>query len=182
MANDSGTGIAQIFAVRYPHRLRSLVLTNGDVHDNWPPSDFAGFTDRVKAGELAEIIATFDADHGAYRAGDGLGGAYQHPEKVADADIDAYIKPYVDRPAQVRDLERFILAFDNAQTVAIEQDLEDLNVPTLIVWGTGDIFFDEQWARWLERVIPGGALAGDARRGGVALARGAGRGTERRDR
>jgi pimeloyl-ACP methyl ester carboxylesterase len=52
VANDSGTGIAQIFAVRHPGRLRSLVLTNGDVHDNWPPADFAGFTDRVKAGEL----------------------------------------------------------------------------------------------------------------------------------
>jgi pimeloyl-ACP methyl ester carboxylesterase len=59
VANDSGVGIAQIFTVNQPHRVRSLVLTNGDVHDNWPPADFAGFTDRVKAGELPQIIQRF---------------------------------------------------------------------------------------------------------------------------
>lgn len=80
VANDSGVGIAQIFAVHHPSRLRSLVLTNGDVHDNWPPADFAGFTDRVKAGELPQIIQRFNTDHDAYRSPDGLGGAYQHPD------------------------------------------------------------------------------------------------------
>ncbi|HET7765581.1 MAG TPA: alpha/beta fold hydrolase, partial [Burkholderiales bacterium] len=37
VGNDSGGAIAQIFAANYPHRLRSLVLTNCDVHDGWPP-------------------------------------------------------------------------------------------------------------------------------------------------
>ena len=37
VANDSGGAIAQIFAAHHPERLRSLVLTNCDVHDGWPP-------------------------------------------------------------------------------------------------------------------------------------------------
>ncbi len=37
VGNDSGGAIAQIFAAHYPQRLRSLVLTNCDVHDGWPP-------------------------------------------------------------------------------------------------------------------------------------------------
>ena len=37
IANDSGGAIAQIFAAHHPQRLTSLVLTNCDVHDGWPP-------------------------------------------------------------------------------------------------------------------------------------------------
>ena len=28
-------------------------------------------------------------------------------------------------------------------------------MPTLIVWGTGDEFFDVRWAEWLRDTIPG---------------------------
>jgi pimeloyl-ACP methyl ester carboxylesterase len=34
-------------------------------------------------------------------------------------------------------------------------DLRQLNVPTLIVWGTADQFFDLSWAYWLRDTIPG---------------------------
>jgi pimeloyl-ACP methyl ester carboxylesterase len=37
VANDSGGAVAQIFAARHPERIRSLTLTNCDVHDNYPP-------------------------------------------------------------------------------------------------------------------------------------------------
>src|SRR6202020_3440377 len=43
VGNDSGAGIAQIFAVLYPERIRSLTLTDGDTHDNWPPEAFKPF-------------------------------------------------------------------------------------------------------------------------------------------
>lgn len=155
VANDSGTGIAQIFTAQNPRRVRSLVLTNGDVHDNWPPAGFAGFTDRVRNGELPAILGRFATDHDYYRSDDGLRGAYQYPDQVSDAEIEAYIIPYRDNPNQVKDLERFILAFDPAQTVRLETRLKQLDVPTLVVWGTGDIFFDQRWAYWLADTIPG---------------------------
>jgi pimeloyl-ACP methyl ester carboxylesterase len=37
IGNDSGGGIAQIFAALKPDRVRTLTLTNCDTHDNWPP-------------------------------------------------------------------------------------------------------------------------------------------------
>jgi hypothetical protein len=37
VGNDSGGGIAQIFAAHNSQRVRSLALTNCDAHDNWPP-------------------------------------------------------------------------------------------------------------------------------------------------
>ncbi len=33
--------------------------------------------------------------------------------------------------------------------------LRELTVPTLVVWGTGDAFFDVSWAYWLRDTIPG---------------------------
>jgi pimeloyl-ACP methyl ester carboxylesterase len=39
--------------------------------------------------------------------------------------------------------------------LAAEPALKRLTVPTLVVWGTGDVFFDRKWAYWLRDTIPG---------------------------
>ena len=39
--------------------------------------------------------------------------------------------------------------------LAAEPALARLQVPTLIVWGTGDMFFKPKWAYWLRDTIPG---------------------------
>ncbi len=43
VGNDSGGGIALIFAARHPERVRTLTLTDCDAHDNWPPEAFKPF-------------------------------------------------------------------------------------------------------------------------------------------
>src|SRR5215471_20417078 len=43
VGNDSGGGIAQIFAALYAERVRTLTLTDCDTHDNWPPEAFKPF-------------------------------------------------------------------------------------------------------------------------------------------
>jgi pimeloyl-ACP methyl ester carboxylesterase len=40
-------------------------------------------------------------------------------------------------------------------TLAAEPALVRLQVPTLIVWGTGDRAFRVKWAYWLRDTIPG---------------------------
>ncbi|WP_028934538.1 alpha/beta fold hydrolase [Pseudonocardia spinosispora] len=155
VANDSGTGIAQLFAVTYPSRLRTLTLTDGDVHDNWPPEPFAGFVQMVADGGLATTLRALADDPDVFRSVNGFGPAFEHPEKVGDDAVHAYLDPLLARPETLADLERFILAFDSAQTVRIKPELEKLRVSTLVVWGTADIFFDKRWAAWLADTIPG---------------------------
>src|ERR1700720_2468353 len=48
VGNDSGGGIAQIFAALNPELVRTLTLTNCDTHDNWPPEAFQPFVDMVE--------------------------------------------------------------------------------------------------------------------------------------
>src|SRR5262245_8200862 len=54
VGNDSGGGIAQIFAALNPERVRTLTLTNCDTHDNWPPEAFKPFVEMVAAGGLSK--------------------------------------------------------------------------------------------------------------------------------
>ena len=39
--------------------------------------------------------------------------------------------------------------------MAVTPQLGEITVPTLIVWGTGDAFFDISWAYGLQDTIPG---------------------------
>jgi pimeloyl-ACP methyl ester carboxylesterase len=155
VGNDSGGGICQIFAALYPARVRSLVLTDCDTHDNWPPEAFKGFVGMVAAGGLAETLEAMLADKSVYRSPQALGLAYEHPEGVTDDTIETYLRPHISSAQRLRDLERFVNAFDCRHTVNIEAELKLLRAPTLIAWGTDDVFFDLKWSRWLEEAIPG---------------------------
>lgn len=155
VGNDSGGGIALIFAARHPERVRTLTVTDCDAHDNWPPEPFKPFLSMAAAGGLGDTLNTMLGDKAVYRSPQALGPAYESPDKVTDETIETYLRPHVSAPQRLRDLERFLAAFDNAQTVTIEGALKRLEAPTLIVWGTDDIFFDVKWARWLEQTIPG---------------------------
>ena len=155
VGNDSGGGICQIFCALYSERVRSLTLTNCDTHDNWPPVAFQPFVAMVKAGGLRQTLDAMLSDKAIYRSPDALGPAYEHPEKLSDDTIERYLRPLVATEQRTRDLERFVNAFDNKHTVAIESKLKTLQAPTLIVWGTDDVYFDVKWSQWLSKTIPG---------------------------
>jgi pimeloyl-ACP methyl ester carboxylesterase len=153
VGNDSGGGICQIFAALYPQRLRSLVLTNCDAHDNWPPEAFQGFVAMVAAGGLGQTLKAMWADKAVYRSA--LEPAYERPEALADETIETYLRPFIESPVRLAELERFVNAFDCRHTLAIEDALRRLKVPTLIVWGTDDVYFPLEWSTWLQQTIPG---------------------------
>ena len=153
IGNDGGGGVSQIFAANNPHRIRSLTLTDCDTHDNWPPVAFQGFVDMCAAGGLRGTLAAMLADKAVFR--EGLAAAYQDAAAVSDDTIEAYLRPYFSPTDRVGELERFVAAFDCAQTKAIEGKLREIDAPTLIVWGTDDVFFDVKWAHWLADRIPG---------------------------
>jgi pimeloyl-ACP methyl ester carboxylesterase len=155
VGNDSGGGIAQIFAARNPARIRSLTLTDCDAHDNWPPEAFKPFLAMAAAGGLRGTLDAMLADKNVYRSAQALGPAYEHPEQVTDETIEAYLRPLVASEQRTRDFQRFLAAFDCRHTVAVETQLRTLKAPTLIVWGTDDVYFDVKWSRWLAETIPG---------------------------
>jgi pimeloyl-ACP methyl ester carboxylesterase len=153
IANDSGGGIAQIFAARHPELIRSLVLTNCDTHNNWPPKQAEPLHRLAIEGGLGAIGQRMLEDVAFARAGFAAG--FEHPDQLSPEDFRTWLEPLFNSPASARNLERFIIAFDNKQTVAVEPLLRKLEAPTLIVWGTSDVFFPVTWAYWLRDTIPG---------------------------
>jgi pimeloyl-ACP methyl ester carboxylesterase len=153
VANDSGGGICQIFAARHPQRIRSITLTNCDVHNNYPPEALRPLMKAVEDGRLAEIGRGLLADIGFARRFFGAG--LEHPERIPEETFNTYLEPLFSSTSSVRNLERFFEALDYKQNVAVEPLLRCLAAPTLIVWGTNDIFFPLKWAYWLRDTIPG---------------------------
>jgi pimeloyl-ACP methyl ester carboxylesterase len=161
VGNDSGGAIAQIFAAHHPERLTSLVLTNCDVHDGWPPRQVLPIMQHARKGTLAPIFQLMldqpDLARERHARGESvpLFRSYADPSIVTDEIIRLYLQPLLSSQYRIEAFQRYWLGFDHAHTVAIHSALKTLQVPTLIVWGLGDIFFDKTWAYWLKDTIPG---------------------------
>lgn len=161
VANDSGGAIAQIFAAHYPFRLTSLVLTNCDVHDGWPPPQVKPVIEHARNGTIASIFGPTadrpDLARERYERGEQapLFRCYADPSILTDDLIRLYLQPLFTSPQRIDAFQRYWLSFDNAHTVAVHDALKSLRVPTLIVWGLKDIFFNVKWAYWLKDTIPG---------------------------
>jgi pimeloyl-ACP methyl ester carboxylesterase len=155
VGNDSGGGIAQIFAARHPERIRSLTLTNCDTYDNWPAEPFQRVINAAAAGQgqvaagIRQMLSDVSIARGKFSR------TYEHPELVSEETFRIYLEPLVRTPESIRNFERFLTSADNRQTMAVEPLLKRLNAPTLIVWAMDDVTFEVKWAYWLRDTIPG---------------------------
>ena len=57
VGNDSGSVIAQFFAVRWPHLVRSLVLSDCDTHGPWPPAHLSRLPNSIRASRWRNSCA-----------------------------------------------------------------------------------------------------------------------------
>jgi pimeloyl-ACP methyl ester carboxylesterase len=156
VANDSGGAIAQIFAAHHSHRLTSLVLTNCDVHDGWPPPQVLPLMEHSRKGTIASVFGPTserpDLARERYASGQSapLFRSYADPSILTDELIRLYLQPLLSSPERIDAFARYWLAFDHKQTVAIHDALKKLEVPTLIVWGLKDIFLRREMGLFAE--------------------------------
>ena len=62
--------------------------------------------------------------------------------------------PSIGPTERARQFERWLTSVHARDPLAVEPVLRRLDAPTLIVWGTGDRFFDVGWAHWLAHTLP----------------------------
>jgi pimeloyl-ACP methyl ester carboxylesterase len=124
------------------------------VHDNYPPAALSATRNAAAAGEFSARREALRADLTPFRKG--MAAAYEAIDEITDETIAAYVGPLLSSPERTANLERWLtLSGDNSQTTEIEPQLRQLPTPTLIVWGTDDVFFPLKWAYWLKDTIPG---------------------------
>jgi pimeloyl-ACP methyl ester carboxylesterase len=156
VANDTGGALAQGLAIRLPDRVRTLTLTNCEAKD-WLPSydDLAQMVHQLATqGHLAAALVAGHDDLAAARQGP-LAEPYQWPDRISDDEILAIIEPHQATLDGARNIERSMLALEREQLVDLEPKLRELQVPTLLAWGTADKVFPLHLAEWLRETIPG---------------------------
>jgi pimeloyl-ACP methyl ester carboxylesterase len=154
VANDTGGAIAQIFAARHSDLLRSFTLTNCETHDNVPPKAFLATVLLARAGLFAGLLRRITRDTRRARRLM-FGAGYQDVEQLPEEVVRSWIEPLTGSPERAHEFQRWLAALRPRDLLAAEPQLAQLNVPTLIVWGTGDRFFNVKWAYWLRDLIPG---------------------------
>jgi pimeloyl-ACP methyl ester carboxylesterase len=155
VGNDTGGAICQAFAAAHPGRLHTLTLTNCEAHNNLPPKVLLPAALLSRTGLTARIMPRLllrDISKGRKRM---YGTGYQD---IASLPVDiarAWLEPLFGTAESARQNDRILPSLHARDLLAVEPALARLQVPTLIVWGTGDRFFPRKWAYWLRDTIPG---------------------------
>ncbi len=84
-----------------------------------------------------------------------FGSVYQDIANLPEDIARAWLEPLAGTPESARQFQRLMTSLHARDLLAVEPALARLQVPTLIVWGTGDRAFRLKWAYWLRDTIPG---------------------------
>jgi pimeloyl-ACP methyl ester carboxylesterase len=153
VANDTGGAISQAFAAGHAERLHTLTLTNCEAHDNMPPKALLPSVLLARMGLFARIAPRLVlGPRGRKRF---YGSGYQDVANLPEDIARAWLEPLFAAAESARQSQRLLTSLHARDLLAIEPALARLQVPTLIVWGTGDMFFRRKWAYWLRDTIAG---------------------------
>ena len=155
IANDSGTAIAQLLAVNHPARVRSMLLTNGDVEPDSPPEPLLPVIALAQRGEFAEaMVGAAIGDKALARSPDGvIGLTFADPNGVSDEEIYLYFAPLIESSERVALTNRYATSLLPNPLAGLEERLRTVAVPTAILWGTGDKFFKPSNVDYLRNVL-----------------------------
>ena len=142
VGNDTGAGISQIFAAAYPARVRTLTLTNCEVHDLWPNALLTGFYQGVASGAVPQLMKKMLSDITLARQQ--LGAlVYEDAGVFTTETVQVYLAPIVASDDRIKQFQKLSDWQKNrAQLMEIAPQLKASKIPTQIIWGDADPIFD----------------------------------------
>lgn len=142
ISNDSGDAVAQLFVARYPKRVRSLLLTNGDEERNCPPEVVKSSIAEAREGKSTDQFVIWLADKPSNRAAKGIGGqAFADPANFTDEAVEYYFRPLVSSARSKALFDAFLVGLLPNPLEGIGPALKRFQGPVRIVWGTADTIF-----------------------------------------
>ena len=153
VGNDSGASISQVFAARYSSRLRSLTITNCEVHDLWPNPMLKAVFDQFAGPSIVMGMKTMLGAPSVARQA--FASVYEDAERIPDDAFKTYFEPLLSSEERSNSMRRFLSLGNLKVLTSIAPQLRELKLPTLIVWGEADTAFDPKSAEWLKNNIGG---------------------------
>jgi pimeloyl-ACP methyl ester carboxylesterase len=150
VGHDIGGGIAQLMAADEPARVARLVLIDSIVDNNWPVPQIA----RLKEPVWDQIMVGLDLRKGFK---EGLEKGIASEGTVTDELVEEWVRPFQDQVGR-RAYLRAARALHNRDLVARSRHIQDIETPTLILWGANDAFLEPQWGEKLAHKLRGASL------------------------
>ena len=155
ICNDSGGVVAQLFIALYPERVRSVLITTTEVHENNPPPSFRPVIDLARKGLLELYMLRGGlANYDAARAQNGLGGAYTNPANLTDECIETYFRPLIASTERIAQFNAYTIALDHNELIAVAPQLAKCQAPVRMLWSELAAGFPVESAMWLDRTLP----------------------------
>jgi 2-hydroxymuconate-semialdehyde hydrolase len=134
VGHDIGGGVAQLLAANRPELIRHLVLVDTIAYDSFPEPGIARLKEPVWDAILGD--EDFDLKKGLSK---GLQKGMVRKENVSPEMVAEYERPFAGVAGRHAYL-RAARALRSEDLVSRVQEIESLNIPTLIVWGAHDEF------------------------------------------
>ena len=149
VGNDSGGAIAQMLVARHPDRIASLILTNADALEVFPPKVFGWLPllGHVPGGvkTLALCLQLRLNRIATYRM--------LSVDPIPDEQLKQWVGP-IRRQAGIReDVRKLLVGLQKNQTFDAAETLSGMDLPMLMVWGDRDRFFTIELARRLSGMM-----------------------------
>ena len=156
VGNDTGGGVSQIFAATNPTRVRTLTLTNCEVHDTWPNQLLTGFYAGVQAGAVLQGMKQMVGDLKLAR--EQLAAlVYEDAGTWTPEIVELYLSPIVASEARLALFQKLAdWQTNRAQLMEVAPQLKSSRIPTRVLWGDGDVVFDTKPSLdWLQANLGG---------------------------
>lgn len=155
VGNDTGGVIAQFFAVRWPHCVKSLTLSDCDAHGTWPPRQVAMIASMMGIPGGTWAITSVMKIPAIARSSLGLGRMVYDKGLLTRERLARYLDTVAGDGNRRMRLRRFFRSFERSDLSTMNQLLGQLTVPTMVIWGAENAYWSPSWARELYDSIPG---------------------------
>jgi 2-hydroxymuconate-semialdehyde hydrolase len=146
IGHDIGGGVAQLLALE--GGVGTMVLVDSVSFDSWP----------IEAVRMLQAADPGDADEAFVRGvvGLALDLGLANGDRLADADREVYLRPWIEAPAA---LIRAARGIDGIGLAGTEERLGALDARVLLVWGEEDPYQPAELVEGLSDVLPGSTAA-----------------------
>lgn len=143
VGHDLGGGVVQILATRHRSRVAGIVLTNSICYESWPILS-------VKAMQRGAPLLRLLPDTTVYPLFVSLQRRGHDNAQRANESIGQHWSHYAAHGA-ARALVQQVSALDVHDTMAVADQLSDLDVPARVIWGAADGFQKLHYGQRLAR-------------------------------